>query len=324
MNAAMTTEETLAIGRRVIETEAAGLALLSASLDARFAAACNLVAGLKGRLICAGVGKSGHIARKLAATLASTGTPAQFVHPTEASHGDMGMIGADDALLILSKSGEVPELSDMLAYAGRFGVPLIAITARADSPLGRASTHLLLLPDAPEACGETRAPTTSTTMQIALGDALAVAMIERKGFTASDFRVFHPGGKLGAMLKTAGDLMHGGDALPRVGSDTPMLDALLEMTAKRFGCTTVVDESGKLIGIITDGDVRRRAGLGLRAMTAGEVMTPDPMTCPPGILAAEVMAQLSASQRNVMIVADADHHPVGILHIHDLLRAGVA
>jgi arabinose-5-phosphate isomerase len=316
--------ETIAVGRRVIDVEAAGLALLSAALGDAFAAACDLIEGLEGRLICAGVGKSGHVARKIAATLASTGTPAQFVHPTEASHGDMGMIGSDDALLILSKSGEVPELSDMLAYAGRFGVPVIGITARAASPLGQASRHLLLLPDAPEACGETRAPTTSTTMQIALGDALAVAMIERKGFTATDFRVFHPGGKLGAMLRTVGDLMHKGEELPVVSPDTPMMDALLEMTAKRLGCTLVTDPAGLLVGIITDGDVRRRAGHGLRTMLAGEVMTPSPMTCPPGILAAEAMARLSASNRTVLIVTDEVGRAIGIVHVHDLLRAGVA
>jgi arabinose-5-phosphate isomerase len=320
----MTPEETVAVGRRVIETEAAGLALLSASLGDGFVAACDLIAGLKGRLVCAGVGKSGHIARKLAATFASTGTPAQFVHPTEASHGDMGMIGSDDALLILSKSGEVPELADMLAYSGRYSIPLIGMTARKDSPLGQASTHLLLLPEAPEACGETRAPTTSTTMQIALGDAIAVALIERKGFTAQDFRIYHPGGKLGAMLKTAGDLMHRGSELPLVSPDTPMMDALLEMTAKRFGCTAVVDADGVLVGVITDGDVRRRAGNGLRTMVASDVMTSAPMTCPPGILAAEVMARLNASGRTVMLVADEARRPVGILHIHDLLRAGVA
>jgi arabinose-5-phosphate isomerase len=320
----MTPAETIAVGRRVIEMEAAGLALLSAALGETFSAACDLIAGLTGRLVCAGVGKSGHVARKIAATLASTGTPAQFVHPTEASHGDMGMIGPDDALLILSKSGEVPELSDMLAYAGRFGVPIIGITARAGSPLGQASRHLLLLPEAPEACGETRAPTTSTTMQMALGDALAVAMIERKGFTATDFRVFHPGGKLGAMLRTVGDLMHKGDELPVVAPDTPMMDALLEMTAKRLGCTTVAGADGRLLGIITDGDVRRRAGQGLRTMTAGEVMTPSPMTCPPGILAAEAMARLSSSNRTVLIVTDDTGRAVGIVHVHDLLRAGVA
>ena len=318
-------QDAVAVGRRVIETEAAGLALLSASLGSAFQDACDLIAGLKGRLVCAGVGKSGHIARKIAATLASTGTPAQFVHPTEASHGDMGMIGPEDALLILSKSGEVPELSDMLAYAGRFAVPLVAITARATSPLGRAATHLLLLPDAPEACGETRAPTTSTTMQIALGDALAVALIERKGFTASDFRVFHPGGKLGAMLKTVADLMHGGADLPLVAPDTPMMDALLEMTAKRLGCTAVADPAdGRLLGIITDGDVRRRAGTGLQGLVARDLMTPGPMTAPPGLLAAEAMARLNQSGRTVLIIAGPDGRPLGIVHIHDLLRAGVA
>ncbi|MCU0881772.1 MAG: KpsF/GutQ family sugar-phosphate isomerase [Hyphomonadaceae bacterium] len=313
----------LDVARRVIAIEAAALGALASSLDQSFVDAVAAVAAMKGRLICAGVGKSGHVARKIAATLASTGTPAQFIHPTEASHGDMGMIGAEDVVLALSKSGEVSELSDLLAYSRRFSIPLIAITANAGSMLGKAADHVLLLPDAPEACAETRAPTTSTTLQIALGDALAVALIERRGFTAQDFRVYHPGGKLGAMLKTVGDLMHSGERLPQVSPATPIRDVLLVMSEHLLGCTAVVD--GKtLVGIITDGDVRRKAGVSLEAATAGDLMSTNPMTCPPDMLAAEALGLLNDTKRTVLLVADQPGHLVGIIHLHDLLRAGVA
>jgi arabinose-5-phosphate isomerase len=318
------TAASVAVARRVLATEIEGLAALSASIGPAFAAVVDLIAGLDGRVICAGVGKSGHVARKIAATLASTGTPAMFIHPTEASHGDMGMIGDHDAVLALSKSGDVPELSDLLAYASRFSIPLIGMTAREGSALGKASDHLLLLPDAPEACAETRAPTTSTTMQIALGDALAVALLERRGFTARDFRVFHPGGKLGAMLKTVGDLMHVGEALPLVRAETPMLDALLVMTAGRLGCTGVADAEGRLVGIITDGDVRRRAGRDFTGLKAGEVMTPSPMVIAPDALAADALGRLNDSGRTVLFAVDEGGVALGVLHLHDLLRAGVA
>jgi arabinose-5-phosphate isomerase len=269
------------------------------------------------------VGKSGHVARKIAATMASTGTPAMFIHPTEASHGDMGMIGPDDGVLALSKSGEVSEMSDLIAYTKRFSIPLIAMTANAGSVLGKAGDYLMLLPDAAEACGETRAPTTSTTMQIAYGDALAVALLEQRGFTAQDFRVYHPGGKLGAMLKSVGDLMHGGDDLPLVSVSTPMMEALLTMTAKRFGATGVVDEAGILVGIITDGDIRRRAGGDFTALVARDVMTALPMTIATDALAGAALAALNDKGRTVIFAVDAGHRPVGILHVHDLLRAGV-
>jgi arabinose-5-phosphate isomerase len=308
---------------RVLDVEIEGLRRLQASIGAEFAAIVEKVGTMKGRLICAGVGKSGHVARKITATLASTGTPSQFIHPTEASHGDMGMIGTDDILLILSKSGEVPELSDMIAYGKRFKIPIIAMTANAESVLGKAGDYLMLLPEAPEACGETRAPTTSTTMQIAYGDALAVALLERRGFTASDFRVYHPGGKLGAMLKSVADLMHKADELPLVRETTPMMEALLIMTAKRFGCTGVIDNQDRLIGIVTDGDVRRKAGADFTNLKVGDVMTASPMVVSPHALAAEALAELNQSGRSVVFAVDEQEKPVGILHLHDLLRAGV-
>lgn len=308
---------------RVLDVEMEGLRRLQASIGAEFAAIVEKVGTMKGRLICAGVGKSGHVARKITATLASTGTPSQFIHPTEASHGDMGMIGTDDILLILSKSGEVPELSDMIAYGKRFKIPIIAMTANAESVLGRAGDYLMLLPEAPEACGETRAPTTSTTMQIAYGDALAVALLERRGFTASDFRVYHPGGKLGAMLKSVADLMHKDDELPLVRETTPMMEALLIMTAKRFGCTGVIDGQDRLIGIVTDGDVRRKAGADFAHLKVADVMTTSPMVVSPHALAAEALAELNQSGRSVVFAVDEQEKPVGILHLHDLLRAGV-
>jgi arabinose-5-phosphate isomerase len=310
-------------GQRVIETEILGLVELKASIGDDFGAVVAMIGALKGRLVCAGVGKSGHVARKISATLASTGTPSTFIHPTEASHGDMGMIGPTDGVLALSKSGEVSEMSDLIAYCKRFSIPLVAMTANADSALGRAGDYLMLLPDAQEACGETRAPTTSTTMQIAFGDALAVALLEQRGFTAQDFRVYHPGGKLGAMLKSVGDLMHSQSDLPLVTLNTPMLEALLIMTAKRFGATGVIDQDGTLIGIITDGDVRRRAGGDFTALYARDVMTANPMSIGPHALAGAALAALNEKGRTVIFAVDDNKKPVGILHVHDLLRAGV-
>jgi arabinose-5-phosphate isomerase len=279
--------------------------------------------GAKGRIACTGIGKSGHVARKIAATLASTGSPALFVHPAEASHGDLGMIGSGDVILALSKSGEARELADILAYAKRFGIALIAMTAAPDSALGRAADVLLALPDAEEATAEVSAPTTSTTLQIALGDALAVALLERRGFTARDFRLYHPGGKLGAMLRTVGDLMHGLSETPLAAPDAPMREALLLMTEKRFGCVGVIGADGRLQGVITDGDLRRHMD-GLLEATAGAVMTTNPKTAAPGMLAAEALKRMSetAPPSTVLFVVDEDR-PVGILHIHDLVRAGV-
>jgi arabinose-5-phosphate isomerase len=310
-----------AVGRRVFETEARALLQFAGDLDGAFSRAVETLHGIKGRVVCTGVGKSGHVGRKIAATLASTGTPALFVHATEASHGDLGMVGAEDAILALSKSGETRELADMVAYAKRFGIPLIAVTAAADSALGRAADVLLLLPDAPEATDAVDAPTTSTTLQIALGDALAVALIERRGFTASDFRTLHPGGKLGAALRTVGDLMHAGADLPLVETATPMAQTLLVMTEKRFGCVGVTDADGALLGLITDGDLRRHLD-GLFAHAAGEVMTRDPKTVSPQTLAGEALKLMNDSRITVLFVVEAGK-PVGILHVHDVLRVGV-
>lgn len=320
----MSSQDTIAVGRRVLDTEAEALRRMGAELGEPFAEAVETLFTARGRVICTGMGKSGHVARKIAATLASTGSTAMFVHPSEASHGDLGMIGADDVILALSKTGETRELADVIAYAARFDIPLIALTAAADGTLARASDIVLLLPDAPEATDAVNAPTTSTTLQMAMGDALAVALLERRGFKPQDFKVLHPGGKLGAMLRTAADLMHGREELPIVGPDTPMRQALLVMTQMRWGIVGVVDAGGRLLGAITDGDLRRHID-GLMDHTAGEVMTPGPKkTVAPGMLAGEALALMSdpAPAVTVLFVVE-DGKPVGILHVHDLLRAGV-
>jgi len=316
--------DTIAVGRRVLETEAEALTRLASGLDGAFAQAVELLFAAKGRIVCTGMGKSGHVARKIAATLASTGSAAMFVHPSEASHGDLGMIGADDVLLALSKTGETRELADLIAYAARFDIPLIALTAAADCTLARAADIVLLLPDAPEATDAVNAPTTSTTLQMALGDALAVALLERRGFRPQDFRVLHPGGKLGAMLRTVADLMHGREELPLVAPETPMRQALLVMTQMRWGIVGVVDAGGRLLGAITDGDLRRHID-GLLDHTAGDVMTPGPKkTAPPHMLAGEALALMSDPPPAVTVLfVVEDGKPLGILHVHDLLRAGV-
>ncbi len=308
-------------GQRTLGIEATALQQMATGLGDPFADAVDRISALTGRLVCTGMGKSGHVARKIAATLASTGQPAMFVHPGEASHGDLGMIGTDDAVLALSKTGETRELADIIAHTRRFGIPLIGMTADPDSALGRASDLLLRLPDAPEAVDAFNAPTTSTTAQIALGDALAVALLERRGFGAQDFKVFHPGGKLGAALRTVADLMHGRDELPVIGVDTPMPEALLVMTEKRFGCVGVVDAAGALVGLITDGDLRRHMD-GLMQQTARTVMTGAPLTVPPTLLAGEALNLMNSRRVTVLFVVEADR-PVGVLHVHDLLRQGV-
>ena len=317
----MTAFDAISVGRRVLASEAQALGLMADGLGEAFAAAVETIFTAKGRVVLTGVGKSGHVGRKIAATLASTGTPAMFVHANEASHGDLGMIGVDDVVLALSKSGEVKELTDVIHYAKRFGVPLLAMTASAGSALGKAADILLLLPDAPEATDGVNAPTTSTTLQIALGDALAVAVLERRGFTADDFRIYHPGGKLGAMLRTVADIMHGAADLPLVAPATTMSQALLVMTEKRFGCVGVLDQTGQLGGLITDGDLRRHMD-GLLGLTAGQVMTAKPRTVGPDMLAAEALRLMNQWRITVLFVVQ-DGKPVGILHIHDLLRAGV-
>jgi len=320
----MTDFDAIAVGRRVLTTEADALKLQADTLGEAFAKAVDLLFAAKGRIICTGIGKSGHVAKKIAATFASTGAPAFFVHANEASHGDLGMIADGDVILALSKSGQNQELADVLAYSRRFHIPLIALTAAPDSPLGLASDVVLQLADAAEVTAEVKAPTTSTTLQIALGDALAVSLLERRGFTAKDFKTFHPGGKLGAMLRTVGDLMHGAEELPLVSRDTPMAEALIVMTSKAFGIVGVTGPDGSLQGVITDGDLRRHID-GLMSHTAGEVMTPGPKkSAPPGMLASEALALMSdpLPMVTVLFVID-DGKPVGILRIHDLIRAGV-
>jgi len=313
------------VARQVLRAEAEGLTALAAALDGSFTQAVELLAGASGRVVVSGMGKSGHVARKIAATLASTGTAALFVHPAEASHGDLGMIVAGDAVLALSNSGETAELADLVAHARRFGLPLVAITARAGSTLARAATVALLLPAAVEACPMGLAPTTSTTMQMALGDALAVALLTRRGFTASDFRQFHPGGRLGVRLKHVRDLMHTGEAMPLVAPGAPMDRALIVMTEKRFGCLGVVDGGGQLVGILTDGDLRRAMGPQLLSRRVGEIMTASPRTIGPDALAAAALHEMTARARPItaLFVVDPAGAPIGILHLHDLLRAGL-
>lgn len=313
----------ISVGRRVLETESSGLRELANSLGEQFSSAIDLLVAAQGRVVCVGIGKSGHIARKMAATFASTGTPAQFVHSNEASHGDLGMISRNDVVIMLSRSGTNPELADVIAYTRRFSVKLIAITASQNSPLGRACDVLLLLPDAPEACGETNAPTTSTTMTLALGDALAIALIERRGFKAEDFKVYHPGGKLGAMLMQVSDVMRSGKDVPKVEKGTKLNVALNEMSAKKMGCVGVI-ENGLLIGIVTDGDLRRLIASGRKADTIDTLMTDSPYAAKPFDLAARVLAQLNKKKVTQAFVVDEKGVPIGIVHLHDLLKAGLA
>jgi arabinose-5-phosphate isomerase len=316
----------LQVARDVLGAEAAGLLSLAASLGERFADAVGCLASASGRVVVSGMGKSGHIGRKIAATLASTGTPALFVHPAEASHGDLGMIVAGDAVLALSNSGETAELADLVAHTRRFGLPLVAITGRPDSTLAKAADVALVLPKAPEACPMGLAPTTSTTMQLALGDAIAVALLTRRGFTSADFHRIHPGGRLGVRLRRVRDLMHGGELMPLATPETRMDAALVRMTEKRFGCLGIVDQAGVLVGIITDGDLRRAMGPDLLQRTAREVMTASPRTIGADALAEEALHAMNARGRPVttLFVIDPQNRPVGLLHVHDLLRAGLA
>ena len=312
----------LASARRTLSLEIEGLKALMASLDGPFTEAVEALGTVAGRVVVTGMGKSGHVARKIAATLASTGTPAQFVHPGEASHGDLGMIVNGDAILAISKSGEVSELYSIISHAKRFAIPLIAITQERASALGRAADIALLLPKAEEACPNNLAPTTSTTMQLALGDAIAMALIERKGFSAKDFKVFHPGGKLGAMLTHVGEIMHSGDELPLAGPDMPMSEALLVMSQKSLGCVGVVDEAGQLLGMITDGDIRRHAGDGFLQRRTAEIMTAKPITVGPEMLASEAVKILNEKKKTNLFVVE-NGKPVGVVHIHDFLKIGV-
>jgi arabinose-5-phosphate isomerase len=316
------TTDFLQTARRVITAEAGALTLLAETLDGDFTKAIALILAAKGRVITSGMGKSGHIARKIAATFASTGTPAMFVHPGEASHGDLGMIMSGDVVLALSRSGETPELADIITHTRRFDIPLIALTARADGALARQSDVTLLLPAVAEACDTGVVPTTSTTMALALGDALAIALMEHRAFTPDHFRIFHPGGHLGAKLLKVRDLMHAD--LPLTPATAPMSDALLAISRSGFGVTGVTDANAALIGIITDGDLRRHMD-GLLALTAGQVMTPDPRTVAPDALAEKALALMKDRKITCLFVLDSATGPqaIGILNIHDLLRAGV-
>jgi arabinose-5-phosphate isomerase len=322
-----TARQDLDAGRRVLRLEAEGLNALANALGEEFGRALDLLAAVSGRVIVTGMGKSGHIAHKLAATLASTGTPAQFVHPGEASHGDLGMIAPGDAILAMSNSGDTTELNDIIFYANRFGIPLVAMTAKADSTLAEGADVTLPLPRAPEACPMGLAPTTSTAMMLALGDAIAVALLKRKGFSERDFQVLHPGGSLGRKLVHVSDIMHGPELLPLCPPETPMAEAILVMTQGTFGCVGVTDDDGALVGIITDGDLRRHMDPGLLSVPACEVMTGPPRTIRPQALAAEALGVMNGvhNERPItsLFVVD-DGRPVGILHIHDCLRAGVA
>ncbi|MHA1597146.1 MAG: KpsF/GutQ family sugar-phosphate isomerase, partial [Alphaproteobacteria bacterium] len=290
--------------RRVLGHEIDGMQALSASLDGLFIDTLDLLSSMQGRCVVTGMGKSGHIANKIAATMASTGTPAMFVHPAEASHGDLGMITAGDVVIALSNSGETTELADLLAYTRRFAIPLIAITSGAGSTLAEAADVALVLPSMTEACPMGLAPTTSTTVMLALGDAIAVAMLERKGFSPDDFQVFHPGGKLGQQLLKVADIMHSGDDIPLLDATTPMSDAIPEMTAKSFGCLGIVDKDGHLEGIITDGDLRRHMGSDLIDKLAGDIMTRGSSTIGPGALASEALGRMNAKAITTLFVTE--------------------
>jgi arabinose-5-phosphate isomerase len=312
---------------RTLETEAGGInALLAAIHDGlaqSFTSAVDLIRSVSGRVVVTGMGKSGHVGHKIAATLASTGTPAFFVHPGEASHGDLGMVTPDDVIMALSWSGETTELKDLTDYSRRFKIGLIAVTACPESTLAQAADVVLALPQAREACPHNLAPTTSTLMQQALGDALAIALLESRGFTAVRFAELHPGGRLGAMLKFVHDVMRSGDAMPVIALGTRMSDALVEMTAKSLGCVIITGSDGRLAGIITDGDLRRHMAPNLLNLAVEEIMTRAPMTVAPDQLASEALELLNSSKKTQLIVIEQDK-PVGVVHVHDLLRAGIA
>ena len=315
----------LSVARRLLKAEAEAIVALADGLGPSFGAALDLltISG-GGRIIVCGIGKSGHVARKIAATLASTGSPAVYVHPAEASHGDLGMITTHDVILALSNSGETLEMTDVVAYSRRFAIPLVAITGRGESALAQAADLALVLPDAGEACPMGLAPTTSTTMMLALGDALAVALLARNNFSSADFRLFHPGGQIGRRLLKVADLMHSGDELPLVGQNTPMGEVLLVMTNKSFGCAAVVDDDRRLAGIITDGDLRRHMEPAIFGRQARQVMTANPQSTRPNALAVEALRVMNARSITSLFVVGDDRRPVGILHVHDCLRAGIA
>ncbi|AIL12308.1 D-arabinose 5-phosphate [Candidatus Paracaedimonas acanthamoebae] len=318
---------TLEEAQRVLNLEAKALQVLSKSIDESFLKACQIIIETKGRVVVSGMGKSGHIARKIAATLSSTGTPSLFVHPAEASHGDLGMISPMDTLIVLSSSGETTELSNLLAYAQRRLIPLIAITQRKESTLAETSTVTLLLPSIEEACPLGLAPTTSTTMMLALGDALGTTLLNFRGFSPEDFGVFHPGGKLGQRLVRVSQIMHRNEKVPVVSLGTPMNKAILTMTSHGFGCVGVIENSGTLVGIITDGDLRRHMNTNLLSALVEEVMTTYPYTIHAGALAEEALAFMNEKQVTALFVVESKQdidHVVGIVHIHDFLRANIS
>ncbi len=316
------TQTSTQIAREVIRIEAEALVAMQAALPADFDAVVARLLQVRGRVIVSGMGKSGHIAAKIAATMASTGSPAQYVHPGEASHGDLGMITDQDAVILISNSGETRELADIIAHTRRFAIPLIAITKKADSTLAQQADHLLQLPNAPEACAIGMAPTTSTTCTLALGDALAVAMMRLRGFERENFLAFHPGGTLGAQLLRVSSVMHIGAALPVVAEATPMGETLIEMTAKGFGVAAVV-EGGRLVGVITDGDLRRNLS-DLMARSAGEVATRNPRSIAPEALLSEALGVMNTHKISALFAVDEDGMLRGLVHVHDALRAGVA
>lgn len=315
-------EAVLAVARRTLMIEADAIAFMADSLPEDFAPAVKAILASKGRVIVSGIGKSGHIGRKIAATLASTGTPSYFVHATEASHGDLGMITRDDICLLISNSGETSELRDIVHHTRRFSIPMIAISSEPESTLMKAADYRLALPNQPEACPIGKAPTTSTTLTLAIGDALAVVLMEDRGFRAEDFGIFHPGGKLGAQMKTVADLMHVGDSVPLVEVSASMSDVLLAMTSRGFGIAGLT-ENGILAGVVTDGDLRRNIG-NLMERAPAEIASSDPVTISPECFASEALAIVSEHKIQALMVVDTDRQPVGVLHVHDLLRAGVA
>ncbi len=319
--------EDIAVVRDVLKTEAEAVAAMSACLDAGLgtsvSAALDLLEKARGRIVVTGMGKSGHIGNKIAATLASTGSPSLYVHPGEASHGDLGMIARDDAIIALSYSGNTAELDDTIAYSRRYAIPLIAIAGQRKSTLAEAADVALILPQSPEACPMGLAPTTSTTLMLALGDALAVALLSRKGFTKDDYRLLHPGGSLGRRLLRVTDLMHGHQEVPLCAPGTLMSEAILIMTEKTFGCIGVTDSDGRLAGIVTDGDLRRHMGPALLNLTVAEVMTAKPKTIRAQALAVEALGIMNRNAITTLFVVEADQ-PVGIIRVHDCLRAGIA
>ena len=316
----------IGVGRRVLDIEARAVDALKDSLDDSFSAACDLMLGARGRVIVTGMGKSGHVGSKLAATLASTGTPAFFVHPGEASHGDLGMITTDDVVLALSNSGETAEVLAILPVIKRKGTALIGMTGRPQSALAQLSDVHLTVAVNEEACPHNLAPTSSTTAALAMGDALAIALLEARGFTPEDFAMSHPGGSLGRrLLLKVDDIMHAGERLPVVASGTPLSEALLEMTRKGLGMTAIARDDGTLAGIFTDGDLRRMLDrdIDIRQATIDEVMVAQPITIEPGHLAAEALQIMETRKINGLMVCDKDHKPLGAFNMQDLLRAGV-